>query len=86
MLKGGEAVMVASDSLAVDQAGAKTQAAHRLQDQRIARRPVVAVAGEQPDADRIAAGHQPIAVVLDFVNPVRPSREVGRQGRASKAR
>ena len=32
------------------------------------------VPGQQPDADRqgIASGHQPIAIVLDFVNPVRP--------------
>ncbi len=32
------------------------------------------VLGQQPDADRqgIASGHQPIAIVLDFVNPVRP--------------
>jgi hypothetical protein len=32
--------------------------------------PVVTVASEQPDANRIAARHDPIAVVLDLVNPV----------------
>ena len=31
--------------------------------------------GQQPDANRqgIAAGHQPIAIVLDLMHPVRPS-------------
>jgi hypothetical protein len=28
----------------------------------------------KPHASRIAAHHQPQAVVLDFVNPVRPAR------------
>ena len=32
--------------------------------------PVVAAAGDQPDADGIAPGHQPVAVVFDLVNPV----------------
>ena len=40
---------------------------HGLHDQRIARRPVVASAGDKPDADGIATGHEPESVVLDFV-------------------
>ena len=31
-------------------------------------------AWDQPDAHRVAAGHQPIAVVLDLVNPVGAGR------------
>ena len=47
---------------------------HGLDHEREAVRPVVAPAGDQPDADRIAAGHQPVAVVLDLVNPVGAGR------------
>jgi hypothetical protein len=39
------------------------------------------VAGEQADADRIPARHQPIAVRLDLVDRARPGeRSVGREG------
>ena len=32
------------------------------------------VPGQQPDADRqgITSGHQPIAIMLDLMNPIRP--------------
>ena len=43
-------------------------------NQRIALRPVVAPAGDQPDAYRIAPGQQPETVVLDLVNPVGAGR------------
>ena len=33
----------------------------------------MAVAGQQADAHRIAAGHQPVAIMLDLVNPVGPN-------------
>src|SRR5215469_2158466 len=37
------------------------------------------VAGEQPHASGVTARHQPVAVVLDFLNPVRAGRRsVGR--------
>jgi hypothetical protein len=40
-------------------------------------------AWDQPDAHRVAAGHQPIAVVLDLVNPVGAGRgAVGWGGQA----
>jgi hypothetical protein len=43
-----------------------------------------ASSGDQPDAHRIASGHEPVAVVLDFMNPVEPdgglSAGDGRQG------
>lgn len=57
---------------------------NRFNDERIARGPVVTVAGDQTNADRVSAGHQPIAVVLDLVNPTGPRRRSlgggGRQG------
>ena len=45
-------------------------------------------AWDQPDAHGIAPGHQPEAVVLDFVNPVRAGRRLvggGRQARLNEA-
>ena len=58
---------------------------HGLDHEREAVRPVVAPAGDQPDADRVAAGHEPVAVVLDLVKSSwRPdggrSAGEGRQG------
>ena len=47
---------------------------HGLGHQRIALRPVVAPAGDKPDADRVATGHEPKPVVLDLVNPVGAGR------------
>jgi hypothetical protein len=38
-------------------------------------------AWDQPDAHRVAAGHQPVAVVLDLVNPVRAGRGLVGGGR-----
>ena len=49
---------------------------HSLDHQRIASCPVIAVASDKPDAHRVAPGHEPEAVVLDLVNPVRPSRRL----------
>ena len=67
------APLVAAHHLAVDQAGPHLSG-HGLDHKRAALRPVVAPAGDQPDAHRVAAGHQPEAVVLDLVNPTRGGR------------
>ena len=57
----------------------RTLTVHRLNHQRETVRPVVAAAGDQPDADRIATRHETIAVVLDLVNPAGSGRRtVGR--------
>jgi hypothetical protein len=45
---------------------------HRLHNQREALRPVIAPARDQPDANRISAGHEPVALVFDLVNQVEP--------------
>jgi hypothetical protein len=47
---------------------------HRLNHERVAGCPVVAPAGDQPDAHRVPASHEPVAVVLDLVNPVGAGR------------
>jgi hypothetical protein len=46
VLKHGEPVGIAGDRLAIDQAGTHLEPVHGLEDQRIALRPVVSVAGE----------------------------------------
>ena len=40
-------------------------------NERIPLRPVVAVSGEQADALAVPPSHEPISVMLDFVNPRR---------------
>ena len=75
----GEPALVAAHHLAVDEAGPHLEVVHGLDHEREAVRPVVAAPGNQPDADGIAPGHQPIAVVLDFVQPAGAGRRtVGR--------
>ena len=49
---------------------------YRLDNQGVAGEPVIAIACEQPNPDGITAGHQPIAVVLDLMHPVRPVRRL----------
>jgi hypothetical protein len=54
-----QAVVLEGDGLAVNQAGAQPQRTDGLDDEREALGPVVAVAGDEPDAGGIAARHQP---------------------------
>jgi len=44
----------------------------------------VAVAGEQPHALALALDDQAIAVVFDFVEPVRPGGDFGSAGRDAR--
>ena len=80
-LERSHALLVAAHHLAVDQAGPHLEVVHGLDHQRIALRPVVAPAGDQPDADGVAPGHEPKAVVLDLVNPVGAGRGLVGGGR-----
>ena len=52
-----------------------------LDHERVGVRSVVAPAGDQPDAHRVATGHQPEVVVLDLVNPVGAGRGLVGGGR-----
>ena len=53
---------------------------HQHDHERIALRPVVAPASDQPDANGITPGHEPVAVVLDLVN------QIGTKGRTVAGR
>ena len=69
-----EPVLIAGDRLAIDQARADLEPVNGLDDERIARCPIVSVPRQQAYANGIPARHEPVAVVLDFVNPVRAGR------------
>ena len=71
---------ITAQHLAVDQAGPDLEVVHSLNDERIARRPVVTSTGDQPDAHGVATGHEPEAVVLDLVNPVCARRRLAGRG------
>jgi hypothetical protein len=66
--------------LAVDHKRVVAIAQRGLDDPRISTAPVVAVAGEQPQAVVLALNDQAVAVVLDFVDPFRPVRNLGAAG------
>ena len=51
---------ITAQHLAVDQAGPDLEVVHSLNDERIARRPVVTSTGDQPDAHGVATGHEPM--------------------------
>jgi hypothetical protein len=67
-----KSLLVTGDGLAVDQAEPHRQFGDRRRSQREAIGEVVTVAGDQAYAAIVAPGHDPEAVVLDLVNPVRP--------------
>jgi hypothetical protein len=82
-LERGDAVLVATHRLAIDQAGADLEHGDGAGDQRESCGPVVAVSGEQADGRTVAARLHPIAVELDFVQPAvarGSARAEGRQG------
>jgi hypothetical protein len=60
-----KASIIAAHHLAIVQAGADLEVVHGL-----ALGPVVPIARDQPNADRVASSHEPIAIVLDLMNPV----------------
>jgi hypothetical protein len=66
--------LIATDNLAINQAGPNMKVVDGFDDEREALRPIVAPSGNQSDADRIAPRHKAVAVVLDL-----------RQATASKA-
>ena len=71
-LKSETAIDAEQHRLAIDHERSSCDCAARLRDQRKPIGPVMAVAGEQPHALAVALDDQAIAVVLDFVDPVRP--------------
>ena len=67
-------VVAGDHRLAVDQKRRCLDAERSINDGREAVGPVMAVAREAADPQAIPAQHQPIAVMLDFVDPEPPSR------------
>jgi hypothetical protein len=65
-------IVVAGDSLAVDDTRAGAQAGERIDDQREAAGQVVAWAAIEPHSIAILPGDDPEAVVLDLVQPKFP--------------
>ena len=80
-LEGGQPLLVTTRHLTIDQTRPYLEVVHGLRHQRIALRPVVAPAGDEPDADRVAPGPQPEAAVLDLMNPVGAGRGLVGWGR-----
>ena len=64
------AVVIAGDSFAVDDAGARAQACQRLDDQREAMGEIVARTAIEPHLRASLAGNDAEAVMLDLVQPL----------------
>jgi hypothetical protein len=73
-----------NDRLAVDHKMALSVLQRGFDDPWIALRPVVAVPGKQPHPIAVAFQTQPIAVVFDFVEPIRGMRNLGSPCRNAK--
>jgi hypothetical protein len=72
----GNAVVIASDRFAVDNAGARAQARQRLDDQREAMGEVVARTTKEPHSLAVLPGNDAEAVMLDFVQPLAAGRQL----------
>jgi hypothetical protein len=68
-IEGSDAVIIASDSFAIDHAGARTQAGQRLDDPRKAVGEVIAGPAVEPHSRSLLPGDHPKSVMLDFVQP-----------------
>src|SRR6516165_2321511 len=66
----GNAVVIAGNSLAIDDAGARAQACQRLDDQWEAASEVVARTAVEPHLRASLAGNDAEAVVLDLMQPL----------------
>src|SRR3984893_14911228 len=71
IVEAGNAPVVLDDDLAVYQRGAETKTRERICDGAKARRPVERLSGEQARGAAVDARLNPVAVVLDLVNPFR---------------
>ena len=66
----GNAVVIASDRFAIDDARARAQAGQRLDNQREAVGEIIAGAAIEPHPRPVLAGNNPKAIVLDLVQPL----------------
>jgi hypothetical protein len=83
----GHAVLIASDSLAIDDAGARAQACQRLDYQRETAGKVIARTTVESHSHAVLPGDDSKAVVLDLVQPLAAGRQFigfGREARRDK--
>ena len=80
----GNAVLIAGDSFAVDDAGARAQACQSLHDQREATGEVVARTAIEPHPLAVLAGNDAEAIVLDLVQPLAAGRQFISFGRKAR--
>ena len=66
----GNAVVIAGDSFAVDNAGTRTQPGKRINDQREAAGEVITRTAVKPHLRALLAGNDAEAVMLDFMQPL----------------
>src|SRR5215475_2350564 len=77
----GNAVVIAGDSFAVDDAGARAQASQCLNDQREAMGEIIAREAVEPHLRAGLSGDNAKAVVFDFVQPIAAGRQLIGLGR-----
>ena len=80
----GNAVVIAGDSLAIDDAGARAEACQRLDDQREATGEVIARTAIEPHSRAVLAGNNAEAVVLDLMQPLAAGRQFIGFGRKAR--
>jgi hypothetical protein len=81
----GNPVVVAGDSFAVDNAGARAQSGERINDQREAASHVIAGAAVEPHAVAILASDDAKSIVLNLMQPQSAGRQrVGFGGEARR--
>jgi hypothetical protein len=85
----GNAVVIASHSFAIDNAGARAQPGERINDQREAMGEIVAGTAIEPHLRAILAGNDAEAVMFDLMQPLLPDGSlsvlVGRHGAMNPA-
>ena len=72
----GDAVVIAGDSFAVDNAGARAQPGERINDQREAMGEIVAGTAIEPHLRAILAGNDAEAVMFDLMQPLAAGRQL----------
>jgi len=85
----GNAVVIASDRFAIDDARARAQAGQRLDNQREAVGEIIAGAAIEPHPRPVLAGNNPKAIVLDLVQPLAARWQLvsfGREARRESGR
>jgi hypothetical protein len=72
----GNAVVIASHSFAIDNAGARAQPGERINDQREAMGEIVAGTAIEPHLRAILAGNDAEAVMFDLMQPLAAGRQL----------